>query len=248
MKKIQNQKQTSLIQENSTGLGRLIFGVLTGWVALSVTVSAHAWSSEEGIEQSEKEAAPQEYGRPRGMAGDLTIGPSMSLLALPHPLEIGIEGKYANRFGFSLDYGFIPTLRVQSAQAQISALSIAARWFPFRGAFFVGMRAGSQNIKVSKSATVQSFDATVEATVTSSFYTPHMGWRWVWPSGFFTGLDLGWQISSGADTTIVTNVRSTAVFLATEYSTLETDAKKVGNDLGNKALPSLTLIHCGWLF
>ena len=219
-------------------------------VSILLLCSASGWSAEtpssDAVEKNVDSLA--EYGKPKGLAGDFTFGPSMSLLAIPHPLEIGMEAKYRNVIGFSIDYGFIPTLHISSATAQINAISAALRWFPFHGAFFLGVRAGSQKISVSKSASISGVDANVQADVTSSFYTPHMGWRWVWSSGFFTGIDLGWQVASGADTQITTNVRSTAIFVTPEYATLESDAKKVGNDIGNKALPSLTMIHFGWLF
>jgi hypothetical protein len=110
------------------------------------------------------------------------------------------------------------------------------------------MAFGTQDIIANKSQTIQGIKVNAQVDVSSSFYTPQAGWRWIWDSGFFLGVDFGWQVASGADTQLTTDLRNPLIFATPEYAKLESDVKKVGNDFGNKALPSLTFIHFGWLF
>lgn len=216
---------------------------LASLIVLSVVATSLALAdTHEGEQRSE-------YGKTEGIAGPVLIGPSMTLLGFPHPLQLGIEGKVRDRFGFALNYGFIPDINISDAKARIQALDARVRWFPFHGAFFVGMAFGTQTVTAQKSETIQGVNATATVDITSAFYTPQAGWRWVWPTGFFMGVDVGWQINSGANTNVSTDIRNNVLLLATpQYAQLESDVKKVGNDFGNRAIPNLTFLKFGWLF
>ncbi len=221
-----------------------------GWLfALGLPTPARATGEPPTpAESSAHEEDFGEYGKPRGVFGDVTLGPAMSLFAVPHPLYLGLEGKYKNAIGFGAGYGFIPTLRFKDVSMAVSAPSANLKWFPFGGALYLGMAVGTQTIKATKSQVILGTKVDAEVEVNSSYYTPSLGWRWVWNSGFFMGLDFGWQIATGAETQLTTNVRSLVILATSEYATLESEVKKAGNDVGNKALPSLSLIHFGWLF
>ncbi|MEW6055468.1 MAG: hypothetical protein AB1540_02555 [Bdellovibrionota bacterium] len=234
-----------------------MFRINKGLVLIAILVAAglsplHGSAQEKGSEKPRQEESYEGksdgYGKTHGLLGPVVLGPAVSLLAFPHPIEVGLEGKYKDLFGFGLTYGFIPDLVIKTAKINTKAFDARVRWFPFRGAFFVGMAFGTQTISAKKSAEIQSIKVNAEVEVQSSFYTPHVGWRWVWPSGYFMGVDLGWQLASGAETTLTTDVRNVLLLATPQYGQLEKDVKDLGNQYGNKPLPMFTLIHFGWLF
>lgn len=187
------------------------------------------------------------YGKTRGVLGDVTFGPSIAILGFPHPAEVSLEGKYLDLFGFQAAYGFLPEITISNVKAKMNAWDVRARWFPFRGAMFIGAAYGQQTLTGSKSDTISGVPVQATVEVKTNYITPHLGWRWVWESGFFMGVDFGWQLASSAKTTVSTNAPA-AVQATTEYISLRGKVTDAGNDLGETGLPSVTFIRLGWLF
>ncbi len=185
------------------------------------------------------------YGKTRGYLGPITLGPTMSASISTYPIQLGVEGRYLDMFGFALTYGFFPELSFDSAKAKASAFDARLRWFPFNGAFFLGATLGFQNLTGTGSISGSSATSTID--VKTTFWTPTLGWRWAWESGFVMGLDFGWQMAVSSTSTFSTNA-SAIVQATSEYQNTKTDVEKVGKDLGNTALPSITLIHIGYMF
>ena len=217
--------------------------------------SGTAFCQEPNQPRNESETArsgdSDGYGKTHGMLGSVTVGPAVTLLSFPHPMQLGIEGKVNDMFGFAATYGFIPDINVaNNAKINIKSYGIDLKWFPFRNAFFVGTAIGNQVIHGHKSQTIQGTTVNADIDVNSTYYTPMAGFRWVWPSGFFLGIDAGWQIAGGATTTLTTDVTTSNPLLALtpEFVNLQSDVTTAGNNIGNKAIPSFTLIHYGWLF
>ena len=70
----------------------------------------------------------------------------------------------------------------------LPAPTIAARVYPFGGALFIGAVYGHYGIEGS----VTSAQGSGTVRVNSKFLGPQIGARWVQPSGFFAGIDVGW--------------------------------------------------------
>lgn len=198
-----------------------------------------------------KEKSPEMYGKSSGVLKNFVFGPSVSLLGFPSLFKFGAEAKYNNVFGFGATYGFIPQISVKDAKVELNSTTFTGRIFPMRGAFFAGVSFGSQTLSGSKTQKItysgQSKNVTADIDVKTKFLTPHLGWRWVWNSGFFLGLELGVQLASSASTAFDTDAPTLAK-ATDEYKKLEKDVKDVGDKFGNTSLPYFSFLTLGWYF
>ena len=258
-------------------IGVTSFGTLC-WGEEEVSPTAEAQASENqdskqdsqietgagDVEAQATEHKDEAYGKTHGLLGPVTLGPSVTLLAIPTIIRFGLEGKYKNSFGFGGHYGFIPSSLlskfVKDVTIKVTNYEGRVRWFAFQRALFLGLGLGQQNLEGSKSEniklTVSGLSITVPATVnvkiSTTFLTPHFGWRWTWNSGFFMGLDLGYQVALSSSTTLSSSTLA-GIDLAVlkdqqQYKDLDKKVQDEGNKVGKTGLPSFTLIHFGFLF
>lgn len=187
-------------------------------------------------------AAPQReagYGKTDGLVPGLLIGPKLSLLNLPTLGGIGIEVKALNLVGASFDYGLIPDITVSNVTAGMTNWSVGAKVYPFRGSFFLGAAYGNRTFHgtVVDNSTGTNLSGRVD--VSSSYLAPEIGWRWVWNSGFYMGMDLGWQF-----------VLSDTVTKSANFNLLDPAKQKDLNDatdkVGTAGLPIIGLLQVGF--
>ena len=167
-----------------------------------------------------------------GLIPHVLIGPRLNLLALPSP-TLGGEAKIFRYFGASFDYGFIPKITISDVTVQYDMWNVTARVYPFGKTFFVGGMLGHYGFK----ATAVPGHGAGSTEVSSDFAGPVIGGRWIQPSGFFTGLDLGWG------------------FPLKYSSSASSDASGKPVDLKNKAdqylqhgIPLVALVAFGYFF
>ena len=122
------------------------------------------------------------------------------------------------------------------------------RWFIFKRSFFIGMSYGVQNLTADTTQTLQGIPINAKVNVSTTYLSPHLGWRWQWASGFFTGMDLGVQIACATDTTVTTNITNAYVQASDDYQKVVKQVTDQGNDLGRTRLPFATLFDIGYLF
>jgi hypothetical protein len=180
--------------------------------------------------------SPEPYGK-RGVL----IGPKLSLLALPPGL--GLEARLFDTLGISVDFNFIPSVKVsrdstKDSRAKYADLSVAARWFPWHRSFYLGASLGTRDFKASAHDNL-TFE-TASAEVTSTYIAPQLGWRFIGKSGFFYGIDLGYQI--------ILSSTQTFVLPASTDPEQAQDLRRAANDLGQLGFPILTLVQLGWYF
>lgn len=187
------------------------------------------------------------YGKTQGLLGPVTLGPTIGA-ALPHPMNVGLEGRYMDRFGFAFNYGFLPELKIPfgDAKAKLNSWDLRARWFPMRGAFFLGVALGRQTLTGVRNDQVlgESQESTLSAD--TNYLSPHLGWRWVAESGFVWGVDLGWQIAQSYSSTFTTTASATQQDAA-EFLGLKKDLEGMGNDIAKTSLPFVTVLHVGFM-
>jgi len=231
--------------------------------AAATKAAAAATDAKEKVEakkEEEKAPAPAEvaketpsdtsdfggYGKPRGLLGPITLGPQVTLLGLPTLFRFGIEGRFLNLIGFGLEYGFVPTVTLSSVALNLNAILGTVKIFPARGAFYLGAAMGSQNFSGTIPTTIAGTTVTMTGTANTFFLTPMLGWKWIKPSGFFMGLDFGWQIALSASSSITSNPAALAVAAAAtgEFTSLT----NVLNSIGKASLPSISALQFGWLF
>jgi hypothetical protein len=182
------------------------------------------------------------YGKSEGVLPGMVVGPKLSLLRVPAP-GFGVEAKFLNAFGLSLDYAFIPTVTVDDVSARYSDLSLGAKWYPWRGAFFLGAALGARTFEGSakNSTTVPGVTLQAKGKVSSTYFAPQLGWRWVWASGFFMGMDLGWQVILSTETTLTIPAELAS-------TTTAQDVRDASDDLGELGFPIVSLLQLGWFF
>lgn len=190
---------------------------------------------------------------------EFKLGPTIAL-GIPHPLSYGVDFLYGGRFGGSFSLGSVTT-KGNGTSLSLSHWDARMRWFPWRSAFFAGAAFGSQKAtgEVSKDGVdggaAGKFDATMSLTVKTTYVTPHVGWDFIWDSGFVVGFDAGVQVPVGNKGEFSTKfdgnltAEQTAQLKASEdHQKLQDEADDVAKKIGKTVLPYLTLVRVGWLF
>ncbi|MFL5264254.1 MAG: hypothetical protein ACJ79R_00290 [Anaeromyxobacteraceae bacterium] len=194
---------------------------------------------ESRLKNADAEQVLAETGRQRGLLGPVLVGPNVTLLQLPTGPTLGLEVKGHGLWGLDFDYGFIPATTISKAKIAFSMWRVGAKVYPFRGAFFLGAHLGSYKLTGESQQTgLDGATLKTKVEVSSPFVAPVLGWRWVRPSGFFTGFDLSWQFATGYKS------KSSPV---EPSGTLEDIQKNADKYLKN-GLPSLGLARMGWFF
>jgi hypothetical protein len=168
-----------------------------------------------------------------GLIPHVLIGPDLSLLSLPSP-GIGIEARLWQIVGLSIAYGFIPQVGISDVEVKYRMWQGTVKLYPFRGTFFIGAIAGAYKFTASETTGGQR----VETNISSTILGPQLGWRWIFSSGFFTGLDLAYGFALKYDSTLTPPIGSGTI----------ADIKKNADDVLQHGLPVLGLLHLGWFF
>ena len=180
---------------------------------------------------------PSGYGKTQGAIPGILIGPKVNLVALPP--GVGLEAKLlGNSLGLAFDLGFVPPTTISNAKVSWTDWSLAARYYPWAARFYVGAALGSRSFTAKATDDVTGLEA--KADVTSRYVAPEIGWKFVWESGFFLGIDLGYQIILSKKTTF-----DIPGGIDPGKSQDVTDAS---DDLGKIGLPILTLVQLGYFF
>ena len=187
------------------------------------------------------------YGRSRGKLGPLTVGPSFGI-GIPHVINVGLESRYRQQFGLAVNFGFIPGISIGTTTVSMNSYDARFRWFVFKKSFFIGASYGVQNLVASTTQKLQGVPVNANVDISTTYVSPHLGWRWQWASGFFTGMDLGVQIACATNTAVTTDVTNPYVQASDDYQKVVKQVTDQGNDLGRTRLPFATLFEIGYLF
>ncbi len=196
----------------------------------------------------EKESEKYTYGKTWRPLGQFLVGPYGTIAALPRPISYGIESKFRDMFGLSLGYGYFPKVTLSSVSLKITGWDVRLKWYPFQGAFFLGAGLGNQTLEGSSTQTVSGIPATLNITQDNAFFLPHLGWNWIWSSGFFMGMDLGVQLSMSRTTKLTSNITDPTLIASADYQKLQKDVQDKGDQVGKIPLPLLTLLKFGFFF
>jgi hypothetical protein len=144
--------------------------------------------------------------------------------------------KTADLFAFGAEYGVLPAVSIDGVQTSMWSLAGDARWYPFRGAFFIGVRGGRQHVEADTTITVAPYGSAAESLALDSwFINPRLGFLWTSREGFTIGIEAGVQIPLAANTT-------TSLPLA-----FVPGAQHTADTLGNSWLPTVDLLRLGFL-
>lgn len=166
-------------------------------------------------------------------------------VGFPRPLAIEAFAKVERIVGGGVEYSFLPNVTVMNAKTSFRAVALDLRVFPFRGAFFIGARAGRQWLDASTSLDTGRYGSYAEAMHASTwFVNPRAGFLYTFSSGITLGIDAGIQVP------IAPQYERTgdATNLGIGDSAVEQTLVLVSNALGNATTPTVDLFRLGFLF
>jgi hypothetical protein len=154
-------------------------------VACSLATSrSSAEARAQHASQDTAPAPPVEHVRGGVIAG----------VGFPHPLSVEGLVQLERFVAIGGEYGVLPTTTVQQLHTSMWSLAADVRIFPFRGAFFAGLRAGVQHLHEAATVTIGplgTFSGTQD--VDTTFLNPRLGFLWSFgPIAF--GVEAGVQI------------------------------------------------------
>ena len=182
----------------------------------------------------------QKDTKTEGLIPGILFGPKLSIIRLPTP-ALGVEVKAYQLFGASFDYGFIPDFTISNVTLGMKTWNVGAKVYPLRGAFFLGANLGGYTF--TGKSTVSDLNGQPVAAkldISTTFIAPEIGWRWVWNSGFFTGLDLGWQFPLSYKSTLDVPGGASPGNIK--------DVRDNADKYVKSGLPALGLFELGWFF
>jgi hypothetical protein len=157
-------------------------------------------------------------------------------IGFPRPLAIEALAEFSGIVAVGIEYGALPTVTVDGVSAGLWSVAADLRVFPFRGAFYLGLRAGRQHAGATTSVAVGSFgDATEVLALDSWFLNPRVGFLWTTREGLSFGVEAGVQFPL-----------SPAVSSSLPLS-LYPSAERTIDALGSSVIPTLDLLRVGLL-
>jgi hypothetical protein len=165
-------------------------------------------------------------------------------VGFPRPLSAEVMLKIADTVSIGGEYSAMPSTTVGAVKVGYRAYAVDLRIFPLQNAFFFGARMLRQHLDSSGSITVVSTGTTYSGSLSMDtwFVNPRMGFLWTWSSGLSLGMDAGLQIPMSHSETL------TLPTALPPGATIPTSVTSVGDTLGKKVLPTVTLLQLGMLF
>lgn len=201
--------------------------------ALPVFASSGSLHAEGARPPGIPDAAPGERPAPEPPVPPLRVG-VLGGVGFPQPLTVEGVAVLGGYVALGAEYGALPSTTIGGVHASLWSLSGDARVFPFRGAFFVGLRAGHQRLMASTTITVASVISLPEdLTIDSWFLNPRVGFLWTTRVGLAIGVDVGVEIPVNASI-------SSTLPLA-----LAPSAQNTIEALANGVVPTVDLLHVG---
>lgn len=162
-------------------------------------------------------------------------------VGFPRPLSVEAVMGFGRIGMVGLEYGVMPKITISSVDTKLWAAAANVRVFPFRGAFFLGLRGGYQAVTAATTLSASGVGSYTEsAEMGTWFLNPRMGFMWT-PRPFAISIDVGVQIPLSTTVT-----RSSLLALVSP----ETDARitSATDTLGRTPLPTIDLLRLGMIF
>lgn len=164
-------------------------------------------------------------------------------IGLPRPLAIEALLKIERVVGIGVEYSLLPRMNLFGVETTYWAVAADLRVFPFRGGFFLGLRAGYQQIGAAATLAVSGLGSMAEtATATSTFVNPRLGFLWTWANGFTVGVDAGVQLP------LSTSMETSLPPALAELAEVSSSMTRVASTLGHDPIPTVDLLRVGFLF
>lgn len=181
-------------------------------------------------------------------------------VSLPRFLEIGIDSRLFKMFGFGFGFGPKMGTTVGSVELGVSHWVTYVNYHPFKGAFFLGLDFGSQEVSANIKKDLDNptvggakIPTTTNFKISSTFFTPKLGWRGLWDFGLTVGTEFGYQLPMGSSSTLSTTIDGQPQSVqdtltgTDDYKKAKADAEDMGKKIGSTAIPYWKILEVGWL-
>ncbi len=164
----------------------------------------------------------------------------LGALGFPRPLSIEAMINVEESVAIGIEYGYLPSIKVDGADVHYHAIAGDLRVFPLKSPFFLGARLGKQHVDASGTMTVSGYGTYNESmSIDAWFVNPRLGFLWTHSSGITIGMDVGLQIpiSHTESSTVPAALQAKAPQSITTVTTL----------FGTSVLPTVSLLQIGML-
>jgi hypothetical protein len=155
-------------------------------------------------------------------------------MGFPRPLAIEGMAEFSGYVALGIEYGVLPTITVDGVSAGLWSVAADLRVFPFRGAFFLGVRAGRQHVGAATSIAVAPFGSATEVLALDSwFLNPRAGFLWTLWGRLALGVEAGVQVP------LAPSIASSLPLA------LYPSAQRTIDTLGRSVIPTVDLVRVG---
>ena len=162
-------------------------------------------------------------------------------VGFPRPLAIEPVVRLGRYVMIGAEYSVLPKVTFGSVDTRMWAAAGDFRFFPFKDGFFIGLRAGYQELTTSTTWTAANVGSYTESVdVGNWFLNPRIGFLWVWKP-FALGIDGGAQIPILGSVT-----RSSR--LAAIAPEVDASLARVSNTFARTIIPTIDLLRIGLVF
>lgn len=170
------------------------------------------------------------------------------MLGVGFPRPFAVEGfvKIKRVVGIGAEYSFMPNATFMGTDVKFNGVAADLRVFPFKGAFFVGVRGGRQWLDAKTTVTLNggALGSINESMAASTwFVNPRVGFLKTFDNGITVGIDAGVQIPISPSYERSSDTSRFGVDTGVDKALLT-----VANTLGNKTTPTVDLLRVGFLF
>lgn len=188
--------------------------------------------------------APGDQARTKENPENLRFGPLVGI-GFPRPISIEAMVKIQRFVAIGVEYGFLPKLSVSGIQASFKGVAADLRLFPFKNAFFVGIRGGRQWLDASATLDLSGVGIRESLAASTWFINPRIGVLHTFSSGLTVGIDAGVQLP--VSPSYERSGPATTAGLAQNTDTDRT-LRQVSNAFGTGVTPTIDLLKVGFLF
>ncbi len=175
-----------------------------------------------------------------GVITGALLGPHLNLVGLPPAFGLEVR-TLSNQLGVNFDFGLVPWVKVSQAKLSWQDYSLGLRWYPWAESFYLGARYGARTFKAKATDDTNPLNPLeASAKVNGTYIAPELGWHFAWRSGFFMGIELGYQL-------MVSHSSSFDIPIGIDAQT-QKDIDDAADKIGKIGLPILTLLQLGWYF
>jgi len=166
-----------------------------------------------GPASAEHPVGPAKKDDDRGPLGPFRLG-ALAGVGAPAAFSGELLLKYRGWVGLAADYGRLPTVKLPFAgdgvSLQQTQLGVAARVYPFHGAFFVGCGFGTDRIDASVAESSGAVRAAARASAERVNVVPQVGFLYRFSFGLAIGADVGVAIPVASSSSIHASANGTA--------------------------------------